>query len=604
MTSRSGRISALVVFALLTSLGFSQAPEPAMSFTVSLDPPAHLFHVVLNAGNLAGEFHDFKLPVWMPGYYGLQDYPSKIQDFRAMDAAGRPLPWEKTTDNTWRVAAGGAPHVILAYNVLATSSFVAHSYVGEDRAHLAPCSVFMHLDNRLSCPATVDFIRHPGWNDIATGLDRISPDDPDTFIAPDFDILYDCPVVMGNLDKLPPFEIRGVPHFFIGFALGVADPAQFMKDLKPVIEAGVDIFDEVPYTHYTFLGIGPGMGGIEHLNSAGLGFNAANYGKTREGKLGTLSFLAHEYFHNFNVKRIRPIALGPFDYDKPNRTNMLWVSEGFTSYYEMLMLRRSDTMTEEELFHEIGSTIASVENKTGRLFQSATQSSFESWEQGPFGGRGQGIVKTISYYSKGTVLGVLLDFAIRHESKNSRSLDSVMRTLYQVYYKTMKRGWTDAEFQAECEAAAGASLAEVFSYASTTADIDYAKYLAYAGLEIEPPQKLPEPFLGAIVETDKDGRLLVAATEPDSPARRADLQAGDVLKSFNGSAVAAAEAFNAAVAAAKPEDKVTISLEREGAVREIEIRLDNKPKKTWTIRPIADPDPLQKAILGDWLKIK
>jgi len=600
MNSKSRRLAALIVFILAASYGFGQETQPGIAFTVSLDCPAHLFRIVMQVKDLdTAEFHDFKLPVWMPGYYGLQDYPSRIQNFWAEDGKHGALPWQKTTDNTWRVVTAGASEIALSYDVLATSSFVAHSYLGEDHGHIAPCSVFMHPAGYLSSPATVDINPIAGW-DVATGLDRSNPDDPTRFSAPDFNILYDCPIVMGKLDKLPPFEIRGVPHYFIGYKLGIADPVAFMKDLKPVIEAGVNIIGEVPYKHYTFLGIGPGMGGIEHLNSVGMGFNGSGYG-TREGKLRTLSFLAHEYFHNYNVKRIRPIALGPFDYDKPNLTNMLWVSEGFTSYYELLMLRRSKTMTDEELYRDIGSTFASYENKTGRLFQSATQSSFESWDQGPFGGRGQGIVKTISYYDKGAALGVLLDFAIRHESKNRKFLDSVMRTLYQVYYKTMKRGWTDAEFQAECETAAGASLAEVFSYASTTADIDYAKYLGYAGLEIEPPQNLPEPYLGAIVETDKDGRLLVIATEPDSPARRIGLRTGDVLKSLNGAAVSAAEAFNAAVAAAKPGDKAKIGLEREGAVQEIEVTLDNKPKKTWTIRPIANPDPLQKAILSSWL---
>ncbi|MHB8054642.1 MAG: M61 family metallopeptidase [Candidatus Aminicenantales bacterium] len=600
MKSISRPIVILILFALIPLFGFGRNPVYSMGFTVSLNPAAHLFHVVFRVEGLAGEIQDFKLPVWMPGYYGLQEYAANIRDFRASDEAGRPLTWEKSTDNCWRVATAGAPVVTVTYDVLATSSFVAHTYLGEDRGYLAPVAVFMYPDGRIHHPMTLTIELGPTWNMIATGLDRLSPDSPATFTAPDFDILYDCPIVLGNLDHLPPFEIRGVPHYFIGYQLGIRDPVSFMKDLKPVIEAGVDIIGEVPYKHYTFLGIGPGMGGIEHANSVAMGFNGAG-SDTREGKIRTFAFLAHEYFHNFNVKRIRPIALGPFDYDKPNLTNMLWVSEGFTSYYELLMLRRSKTTTNEELFKEIGSTISSYENKTGRLFQSATQSSFESWEQGPFGGRGIGIVKTISYYDKGAVLGVLLDFAIRHESQNRESLDSVMRALYRKYYKELGRGWTDGEFQAVCEAAAGVPLTEVFSYASTTTDVDYAKYFAYAGLEFEAPGQLPEAFLGAIVEDDGSGKLLVDATEPDSPARRAGLGNGDEIKSLNGEARTAA-AFNAVIGSLKPGDKIKIEAVRDGAGRQIEIDLGHRPARTWMIRPVADPDPLQKAILKDWVK--
>jgi predicted metalloprotease with PDZ domain len=279
---------------------------------------------------------------------------------------------------------------------------------------------------------------------------------------------------------------------------------------------------------------------------------------------------------------------------------MLWVSEGFTSYYEAVMLRRAGVTTDEEFFKEIGDVIASYENKTGRLFQSATQSSFESWSQGPFGGRGTGIVKTISYYDKGAALGALLDLAIRQETKNRASLDTVMRTLYRKFHKELGRGWTDEEFRAVCEKTAGAPLAEIFDFAATTRDVDYAKYFTYAGLEFEKPETLPEAFLGAVVEDGKDGRLVVAATEPDSPARNAALAPSDVILTLNGSAAAGA-AFENALKALKPGDRIKLGLERGGTRREIEVVLANRVKRTWKILPIAEPNPLQRAILNGWL---
>ncbi len=596
----TARVLALsVLIALLPSVGVGNGPESNLAFTLSMNPAEHLYRISLRCEGLAEELLDFKLPVWMPGYYGLQDYPKNVRNFRVEDEAGSSLPWEKTTENCWRVAAGRTSVVIVSYDVLATSSFVAHCYLGEDRGAIAPVGLFMHVAGRLDRPVTVKILQPPGWKDIATGLDRIPGSDPATFTAPDFDTLYDCPIVLGNLDRLPPFEIDGVPHYFVGHQLGIADPVGFLKDLKPVIEAGIRIIGEIPYRHYTFLGIGPGMGGIEHGNSVGMGFNYAGP-ETRAKKIRNLAFLAHEYFHGFNVKRIRPIALGPFDYDKPNLTRMLWVSEGFTSYYEAIMLRRAGVTTDEEFFKEIGDVIASYENKTGRLFQSATQSSFESWSQGPFGGRGTGIVKTISYYDKGAALGALLDLAIRQETKNRASLDTVMRTLYRKFHKELGRGWTDEEFRAVCEKTAGAPLAEIFDFAATTRDVDYAKYFTYAGLEFEKPETLPEAFLGAVVEDGKDGRLVVAATEPDSPARNAALAPSDVILTLNGSAAAAA-AFENALKALKPGDRIKLGLERGGTRREIEVVLANRVKRTWKILPIAEPNPLQRAILNGWL---
>ena len=318
---------------------------------------------------------------------------------------------------------------------------------------------------------------------MATGLERVPNGPPHSYRAADFDVLYDSPILMGNLEALPTFEIKGIPHRFVGYALGEFDRRQFMDDLRAVVEAGTQIIGEIPYKQYTFIGIGPGRGGIEHLNSTAVPFSGI--GSDRASRIRTLAFLAHEYFHSYNVKRIRPIALGPFDYDRPNPTDMLWVSEGFTSYYEYLMLVRSGRMTPQELLDALSRTITAVESSPGRLVQSAAASSRETWNQGPFGRGGTGAGKTISYYDKGAVLALLLDFRIRHETKNRKSLDTVMRALYRTYYKRLGRGWTEAEFRRTCEEAAGGGLADFFEYATTTREIDYDRYLGYGGLRLE-----------------------------------------------------------------------------------------------------------------------
>jgi predicted metalloprotease with PDZ domain len=314
----------------------------------------------------------------------------------------------------------------------------------------------------------------------------------------------------------------------------------------------------------------------------------------------SLSFLAHEYFHHYNVKRIRPLALGPFDYDKPNLTNMLWVSEGFTVYYEYLMLARAGLMTQEELLEALAKSIASYENNTGHFFQSATQSSYETWEQGPFSKRGEGLSKTISYYEKGPVLGWLLDLKIRHETQNKRSLDDVMRRLYQEFYKQKQRGFTDQEFRAVCEQIAGAPLTDIFEYASTTKEIDYPKHLFYAGLELEQPKELPAPWLGALVE-DKGNDLVIAAVENNSPARQAHLESQGVIRLLNGTKVNTKQ-WNQAFTALKPGDTIRLAIASGGADREIAIRLGRKMAQSYRMKTVVNPAPLQAKILQGFMK--
>jgi predicted metalloprotease with PDZ domain len=573
-------------------------PDP-IAFTVSTPEPAsHLYHVVLRCTGLPGETTELRMPVWTPGYYGVFDYAGNVRNFAASDGAGRDLAWEKSGPNAWTVRKGSSPVVSASYDVLATNPFVANAYLDEHRGYITPGAVFMYVPGQLRRRVTVTVDLYPAWSAIATGLDAAGPERPRTYVAADFDVLYDSPFLMGNLESLPPFDVQGVPHEFVGYNLGQFDRQRFIADLKAVVEAGVRIIGEVPYTHYTFMAIGPGQGGIEHLNSTSFGFNGLG-ADDRAARTRQLAFLAHEYFHHFNVKRIRPIALGPFDYDRANPTRMLWVSEGFTVYYEYLMLARSGRMTREELLDALRRTIVAYEGNTGRLFQSATESSYDTWNQGPFGrGKGTGVRKTISYYDKGAILGLLLDFAIRHETRNRNSLDTVMRLLYTRYYKQLGRGWTDEEFRQACESVAGARLDEIFDYASTTRDVDYAKYLAYAGLEMEPRRELPDAFLGAIVE-DAGAGLTVAAVEGGSPAAAAGLKAPDVIAAVDGAKVDAG-GLDAAIAAKKPGETVALTIVRERAARDVIVTLGHKMERSFAIRPVANPDALQAAILASW----
>ncbi len=575
--------------------GARAASAGKMAFTISMDDPvSHLFHVTFRCEGLEGKSHDFKMPVWSPGYYGVFDFAANVQAFRAEDDAGHPLEWSKTAASTWTVQSGRATTLVLHYDVKATSRFVANSYLDETRGYIVATGVCLYVDDLIQHPVTVTLQPYPKWSTIATGLDRAGPDQPHTYAAPNFDVLYDSPILMGNLDALPPFKIRGVPHYFIGYQLGTFDSQVFTRELQSVLEAGIAVIGEIPYPHYTFIGIGPGQGGIEHLNSATIPFSGTGLDDPKK-RAETLGFLAHEYFHNYNVKRIRPVALGPFAYDKPNLTNMLWVSEGFTVYYEYLMLVRAGVITPEQFLEHMSRSIAAQENNTGRFFQSATESSYGTWTQGPFGGGRGGLRKTISYYDKGAILGFLLDLQIRHETQNRRSLDDVMRTLYRTYYQQKQRGFTDEEFRAVCESVAGCPLPEIVAYAATTVAIDYPKYLSYAGLEFESPKELAEAYLGIIAE-DQDGKLVAAAVEGDSPAQQAGVKALDEIKTVAGGAVNA-KGLRDLIASQQPGARLTLTLSRAPQDREVEVVLTHRQERSFHMKPVSHPDSLQASIL-------
>jgi predicted metalloprotease with PDZ domain len=310
-------------------------------------------------------------------------------------------------------------------------------------------------------------------------------------------MLYDCPILFGNLDELPSFKVRGIEHRFVGYKMGDFNRHQFMGNLEKVVAAAVNIIGEIPFRQYTFIGIGPGRGGIEHLNNTTISFDGSQL-TSPEAMNRMLNFLAHEYFHHYNVKRIRPLELGPFDYDKGSKTNLLWVSEGLTVYYEYLIVKRAGLANEQTFFANFEQNINALENNPGRAFQSLKQASYETWSDGPFGTQGKEANKSISYYDKGPVVGLLLDLTIRNATQNKKSLDDVMRLLYQRYYKELGRGFTDGEFEQACENVAGISLSSLFEYVYTTRELDYNKYLAYAGLRIEveetPSDKLKRKF--------------------------------------------------------------------------------------------------------------
>src|SRR6187455_1391335 len=591
-------VASLILFLFFSIATLAQ--KSSLVYTVKMDNPEwHFFHVQLTCKGIKKEFIDFKMPAWTPGYYQKMDFAKNLEKLKATDETGKELKWEKTNDNTWRVSSNNSNTVNLSYEIKTVRPFVATAYLDETRAYILPAAVFLHIDKMLNHPVQVIVVPDSKWNRVATGLDSLAGK-KFTYAAPDFDILYDCPILVGNLEELTPFKVRGVTHRFIGLKLGDFDREQFILDLKKVVEAAVNTIGHIPYKNYTFIAIGSGPGGIEHLNNTTFGFNGSNF-KNRDSYIRTLHFLAHEYFHHYNVKRIRPIELGPFDYDKGSRTKMLWVSEGLSVYYEYLIVKRAGISTDAELFNAFRGNMIAFENKPGRLYQTLEQASYETWSDGPFGRTGDEVNKTISYYDKGPVVGLLFDFKIRQLTKNKKSLDDVMRFLYKEYYQEKKRGFTEEELRNAFETVAGSSLAAEFEYVTTTKELDYPTYFKYAGLNIDTTTQALSGAYAGFTLREREDSIFIANVDYESPGWNASIRRGQPVLKINGER-SSVSGFNKIISSARPGDKLSFSLLINKQPKDIEVILGKKTEKGFKITPAGNPDPLQKQILEGWLK--
>lgn len=465
-----------------------------MEYRVSAkDPSRHRFHVELRLKGWGEDSVFFLMPQWTPGYYQLMGYADRMSNLALLSSANE-MQLQQVSGNSWLVQNARNKEVGLSYDVIADKKFVAQSYLDSNCAFLLPGSLFMYIPGRLDIPVSITVNGLSHWNIFASGLQKIQGKE-NIFYSPDMDVLYDAPILAGVLKEIPPFYVSGIKHRFIGYQMGKFNEQSFSDDLKRIVSAASAIIGDIPYKEYIFLSIGPGRGGIEHANSAAVSFDASQL-SSGESTLRLFHFLAHEYFHHYNVKRIRPFELGPFDYSREARTNLLWVSEGLSVYYEYLIVRRAGLSNNVQLLESLEKNIASFEKSPGKNAQSLIQASYETWKDGPFGKNEGEHAPTISYYEKGPVIGLLLDLAIRQATKNKQSLDDVMRFLYNQYYKKLDRGFTDAEFQQACERIAGTSLSSFFSYVYTAAELDYNSYLAYAGLELI---RLKDPSSGKFI---------------------------------------------------------------------------------------------------------
>jgi predicted metalloprotease with PDZ domain len=598
----------------------NQVTAPDITYIVSMPRPhTHLLEVevrIKSASPMAEM--ELVMPVWTPGSYLIREFERHVQDFVATSVAGQPLTWNKINKNTWRVAALGAREWRASYRVYANELSVRTNELNSDHAFWNNAALLMYPEGFLHAPSTLQVVAPQHWK-VATGLPTVSGH-KNSFRAENFDVLYDSPVEVSNFKTLS-FEVKGVPHRIVIDGEGNYDPERMRADVKKIVETEVALMGgEIPYHDYTFilhLRANTG-GGLEHLNSTVLGYPRFGFGPERgEGVSsaapaaqpqrtyrGFLSLVAHEFFHLWNVKRIRPDALGPFDYTKENYTKLLWVAEGITDYYARLVLRRAGLISDNEFLRENATAIQDLQKTPGRFVQSAEESSFDAWIK-YYRQDENSINSQISYYDKGAILGLLLDLEIRKRSHGAKSLDDVMRYLYAEFYKK-GRNYTPLDFQKISELMAGSSLESFFAgYVRGREELDYNAALAAAGLRLDttgadgPSQPKQKAFLGADLAQEQD-RLMIRRVYAGSPAYEQGLNAGDEIVALNNMR-ATKEFLDARLAEKRPGDSITLTIFRFDNLSTLAVKLGQDAPGSYRIVPVDKPSEEQRRIYQSWL---
>lgn len=442
-------------------------PDPASkTFTVEAVVPTDQHDVV-----------DLMMPVWSPGFYGLQNYAARVSAFAATASGGVTLDVTRPQANRWEVKTGGRPSFTATYTVAAPRGSNLSNGVTETSAVLIGPATYVTLVDPGHRPAEVRLELPSTWVGSMTSLDAASDGQPNHYVAPDYDVLVDSPILAGVDLSSTEFTVGGIKHYWVWLGHSDWPGEKVAAELTPLIEEHLRFWGSLPYTKYAFLDIITGSGGgsgVEHLNSVAI-TGGGKEPADQTARFRNAAFISHEYFHAMNVKRLRPVELGPFDYEHPPTTTGLWVAEGLTSYFgDLLSARAGLGSTEDYLNFESRHITALQTREPGRLVQTLEQASAQMFQPIPAD-------QKVDYYEKGPVVGLVMDAHIRHLTNGRKSMDDVMRLEYQRW--SGAHGYTADEFAQTMADAAGIDTKDLLHrLVATTEEVDYSEMLDWFGL--------------------------------------------------------------------------------------------------------------------------
>jgi predicted metalloprotease with PDZ domain len=525
---------------------------------------------------------DLFMAVWTPGSYLVREYSRHVEHVAAKTTDGRALAVEKTAKNRWRVANGNAASFTLSYRVYGREMTVRTNWIEDSFAMLNGAPTFITLAERGPRPHEIAIELPAAWTKTMTSLDPAGG--PNRYRAPDFDTVVDSPILAGN-PAVYEFTVDGKRHYLVDEGeAGIFDGARAVKDVERIVREHRQMWGFLPYERYLFFNVlSEASGGLEHKNSTLL--MASRWATaTRRRYLSWLGLVSHEYFHAWNVKRLRPIELGPFDYEREVYTTSLWISEGFTDYYGDLAVHRAGLSTTDEYLRELSGQIESLQTTPGRLSQPLETASFDAWVRHYRADENSPNV-AMSYYTKGAVVAWLLDAKVRRATQGQKTLDDVMRLAYERYAGA--KGYTEEDFRKVVSDIAGVAAAEWLKHAVETADeLDYREALDWFGLRFAPswPGRLTDGqylWQGLKLQTD-EGRLLVSNVYRGTPAFEAGFVVDDEIVAVNDFRVRA-EQWESRSETFKAGDKVSFLLSRRDELKRVEMTVGKEPELEWRL---------------------
>ncbi|HXO18787.1 MAG TPA: hypothetical protein VOA87_02555, partial [Thermoanaerobaculia bacterium] len=499
-------------------------PEP-ISYTLRFPAPqTHTFDVETRFATGGSAEIELRMAVWTPGSYLVREFARNIEEISASGEDGAPLAIRKNSKNRWLLATGGRPRVVVRYRLYAREMSVRTNFVDAGFAILNGAPTFLAPVGSEGRPYEVRLILPPVWKTAVSALPALpAAAGESAFLADDFDTLVDSPIYAGN-PRLYEFEAEGRKHLLVDEGEGdgeIWNGRERAADLERLVREEIAFWGFAPYPRYVFFNlITEESGGLEHKNSTVM-MTSRWRSRTRDGRLDWLGLAGHELFHAWNVKRLRPVELGPFDYEHEAYTEGLWVAEGLTSYYDDLLIARAGLATRDEYLKRLSKPIETLQTTPGRLVQSLRAASYDAWIK--YYRRDEGSINSgVSYYSKGAVVAFLLDVRVRRATAGAHSLDDALRLAYQRY--SGARGYTEDDLRKTIEEVAGIDLRDWFERAlGSTAELDYREALDWFGLRFmeskereengeeegarEKEPKEPAGWLGLDTEVHK-GRLV------------------------------------------------------------------------------------------------
>jgi predicted metalloprotease with PDZ domain len=564
-------------------------------------PQNHYFEVEMLLNKLSKKKPlRIKMPTWAPGSYMIREFSKNVNLVKAFDENGKKLLVNKVNKNTWDIVKGESKSVKIIYEVYSFELSVRTSFLDLSHGFVSGSSIFMYVDGNKDLAGKLDIYPYEDFNVITTALpkfsDSIRYENAKTYSFNNYDHLVDCPIEIGNQEVFE-FNASGVKHTVAIYGVGNHSISKLQTDMKRIVEAATNVFGENPNKDYTFIihNVGDGQGGLEHLNSTTLSVSRWAY----EGKdyYDFLSLVAHEYFHLWNVKRIRPVELGPFNYDQENYTSLLWVMEGFTSYYDELLMRRAGYSSEKEYIQKINGVLNYVEGSEGSRVQPLAHASFDAWIKS-YRPNENSANTTMTYYSRGQLIAAVLDAMIIDKFQGNKCLDHFMQTLYQKFYKNENRGFTEKEFIQTLSEFMGSDMNEfIEKYINDTQIPDYATIFSKIGVKVE-YIGVKKPSFGISFSTNSTNPV-VQTVRVNSEAEQAGISVNDEIIALNGFRMNA-EVLDASLAAIPANQKFNLLISRDGIISEITAQLGEYERKAYRLTS-EDSNP-QVGLRNYWLR--